>query len=171
MRRVIRGIQARSQRTGLQTLRELAAQQRAVAAVEFALVLTPLLMLLFGFIATASIFFTLSTMQNNAQYAALMMATGQIKNLSTGPITSSNYTATTACSGSLTSAQVEYYACKGLPSWVPATVTATEDCASPAVSVNLSASGSAAALVDIFRFFSSRTLTASAALMKEGQCP
>ena len=168
---LILGIQAWPHRTGWHILRELARQRRGVAAVEFALVLTPLLMLLFGFIATASIFFTISTMQNNAQYAALMMATGQIKNMSTGPITSSNYTATTACSGSMTSTQVEYYACTGLPNWVPATVTVTENCASPNVSVSLSASGSAAALADVFQFFSSRTLSASAVLMKDGQCP
>jgi Flp pilus assembly protein TadG len=79
---------------------ELTNQVRAVAALEFALVLTPFLTLLFGFIATAAVFFTSSTMQNNAQYAALMLATGQIKNLATGPITSANNTATTTCSGS-----------------------------------------------------------------------
>lgn len=168
---IVTGVRAWPHRMAPHILRELVRQQRAVAAVEFALVLTPLLMLLFGFIATASIFFTMSTMQNNAQYAALMMSTGQIKNLSTGPITTSNYTATTACSSSLKSTQVEYYACTGLPSWVPATVTVAEDCASPNVSIRLSASGSAAALADIFHFFSSRTLSASAVLMKEGQCP
>jgi hypothetical protein len=64
--RIIRAIQALRYRTGPHVLRELAHERRAVAAVEFALVLTPLLMLLFGFIATASIFFSMSTMQNNA---------------------------------------------------------------------------------------------------------
>ena len=171
MTRIIRAIQALRHRTGPHVLRELAHERRAVAAVEFALVLTPLLMLLFGFIATASIFFSMSTMQNNAQYAALMMATGQIKNLSTGPITTANNTATVACSSSLTSTEVEYYACTGLPSWVPATVTVTENCSTPNVSVTLSASGAAAALADLFQFFSSRTLSVSAVLMKDGQCP
>jgi Flp pilus assembly protein TadG len=152
-------------------LREFAMERRAVAAVEFALVLTPLLLLIFGFIATASVFFSLSTMQNNAQYAALMMATGQIKSLSTGPITATNNTATTACSGSLASTQVEYYACTGLPSWVSATVTATENCSVPSVTVNVSTSASAAALADIFNIFTNQTLSASAVLMKANQCP
>ena len=151
--------------------RYLANGQRATAALEFALVLTPLLMLLFGFVATASVFFTMATMQSNAQYAGLMMATGQVKSLSTGTITSANNTATTSCSGSLTSTQVEYYACTGLPSWVPVTVTATENCAVPSVTVSLSATASAAAIADVFQFFSGRSLSVSTVLMKEGQCP
>lgn len=151
--------------------RYLTSAQRATAALEFALVLTPLLMLLFGFIATASVFYTMAMMQNNAQYAGRMMATGGAKALSTGAITSGNNTATTACSGSLTSTEVEYYACTGLPSYVPVTVTATENCATPSVTVTLSASASAAAIADVFRFFTGRTLSVSTVQMKEGLCP
>jgi Flp pilus assembly protein TadG len=151
--------------------RYLARGQRATAALEFALVLTPLLMLLFGFIATASVFYTMATMQSNAQYAGLMMATGQIKAFSNGAITTSNTTATTTCSSSLASTVVEYYACTGLPSYVPVTVTVTETCATPSVTVTLSASAASAAIADVFRFFTGRTLSVSTVLMKEGQCP
>lgn len=168
--RLRRTLQARRYARG-RVARYLAKGQRATAAVEFALVLTPLMMLLFGFIATASVFFTMATMQSNAQYAGLMMATGQIKSLSTGAITSNNNTATTACSGSLTSTEVEYYACTGLPSWVPVTVTATENCAVPSVTITLSASASAAAIADVFQFFTGRSLSVSTVLMKEAQCP
>jgi Flp pilus assembly protein TadG len=133
--------------------RRLVRCDRAVAAVEFALALTPLLMLVFGFIAASAIFFTMSTMQSYAQYAARMMATGQITQLSTGAISTTNTTATTNCSSSLSSSQVEYYACTGLPSWVPVSVTATENCAVPSVTVSLSASASSAALADMFGFF------------------
>jgi Flp pilus assembly protein TadG len=151
--------------------RRLLACRRASSAVEFALVLTPLMMLLFGFIATAGVFFTWSTMQSNAQYAALLMATGQIQSLSSGAISTANNTATTTCSASLTSTEVEYYACTGLPSWVPVTVTATENCAVPSVAVSLSASASAAAIADVYSFFTGKSLVAQSVLMKEGQCP
>jgi Flp pilus assembly protein TadG len=151
--------------------RYLTRGARGTAALEFALVLTPLMMLLFGFIATASVFYTWSTMQNNAQYAGLMMATGQIKSLSTGAISASNATATTACSSSLTSTEVEYYACTGLPSWVPVTVVATENCSVPSVTITMTASASAAAIADVFKFFTGQSLSVGAVLMKEGTCP
>jgi Flp pilus assembly protein TadG len=151
--------------------RTLAQCQSGTAALEFALLMTPLLMLLFGYIATASVFFTWSTMQSNAQYAALLVATGQIKSFNNGAISSSNSTATTTCSGSLTSAVAEYYACTGLPSWVPVTVTATENCTVPSVTVSLSASASAAAIANIYNYFTGQSLVAQAVVMKEGQCP
>ena len=151
--------------------RRLLTCRRATAAVEFALVLTPMMMLLFGFIATAAVFFTWSTMQSNAQYAALLMATGQVQQLSTGTISTTNKTATTTCSSSLTSTEVEYYACTGLPSWLPVTVTSTENCAVPSVTVSLSASASTAAIADVYSFFSGKSLVAQSVLMKEGQCP
>jgi Flp pilus assembly protein TadG len=153
------------------TLRGLAGNRRGVAALEFALASTPLLMLVFGFIATNAVFYAWSTMQNNAQYAARLMATGQIANLATGPIGSAANTSTAACSSSLNSTEVEYYACTGLPSWVGFTVTATEDCTVPSVTVSLSANASAAALADVFKIFAGRTLVTQAILMKEGTCP
>src|SRR5580658_5381126 len=114
-------------------IRAVGRCRRGVAAVEFAILAPTMMMLLFGFIALAAVFFTWSAMQSSAQYAALMVSTGQIKSLSTGAITTSNNTATTACSGSLTSTEAEYYACSALPGWGSFSVTTTEDCTVPSV--------------------------------------
>ena len=152
-------------------LRDIFRCGRGTAAVEFAIVATPLILMTFGFIAVSAVFYTWSSMQNAAQYAALLVATGQIKNLSTGAITTSNSTATTTCSSSLPSTEAEYYACSGLPSWVTFTVTTTENCATPSVTVSLSASASAAAIADVFSIFTGTTLVSSAVVMKQNQCP
>jgi hypothetical protein len=115
--------------------------------------------------------FTWSAMQNSAQYAALLVSTGQVKSLSTGAITTANETATTACSSSLTSTEAEYYACYGLPGWGSYTVTTTENCAVPSVQVSISASASSIAIGDVFALFSGETISAQSVVMKEGQCP
>jgi len=132
----------------------------------------PLLMLVFGFIATSAVFFTWSTMQNNTQYAARMMSTGQIANNANGALTSTNSTSTAVpCSPLPKTTQIEYYACAGLPTWTKFTVTTTENCAVPSVTVSLSASATSAAIADIESFFSGKTIVAQSVLMKEGSCP
>ena len=149
----------------------LGASRRAVAALEFVFVAGPFMVLLFSFIATSAVFHTWSTMQNYAQYAARMMSTGQVKNFSNGAISSSNTTSTVTCGNTLTTSQVEYYACNGLPGWATFSVTATENCAVPSVSVSISAGASRAAISDIFAIFTGKTLTATSVIMKEGVCP
>ena len=156
---------------GGHTLRALAGCRRAVVALEFVFVAGPFMVLLFCFIATGAVLHTWSTMQNYAQYAARMMSTGQIKNFTTGPITTANTTATVSCAASLNTSQVEYYACNGLPGWVSFTVTASENCAVPSVTVSISASASTAAIADLFSIFTGKTLMAKAVVMKEGVCP
>src|SRR5580700_729363 len=84
--------------------------RRGSVAVEFALASVPLMLMVFGFIATAAVFNTWSTMQSNTQYAARLMSTGQITSNNTGTITTSNNSVTTACSSSMRNTQVEYYA-------------------------------------------------------------
>src|SRR5476651_664188 len=69
--------------------------RRGSVAVEFALACTPLMILVFGFIATSAVFTTMTSMQANAQYAARMMSTGQITSNNTGPLSAANTTATT----------------------------------------------------------------------------
>jgi Flp pilus assembly protein TadG len=142
--------------------RNLRGCRRAAAAVEFALVSGPFLLLLFGFVATNSLFYCWSVMQNNAQYAAMMMATGQITSWSGSGV---------SCSSSLASTQVEYYACSGLPAWTTYTAKATETCSVPNVSVTLTTNASTAGLADIYSLFSGITLTAAATAMKQGTCP
>ena len=151
--------------------RGLASCQRGVAALEFALVLTPLLSLVFGFIAISGVFFTWSTMQNAAEYAAMLVATGQVTKISTGTLSSTNTTATIQCGSSMTSGEAEYYACSNLPSWASFSVTTTEDCTMPSISVVLSADASTAAIADVFKIFSGDTLRATAVVMKQGTCP
>jgi Flp pilus assembly protein TadG len=155
----------------LHWLKRLRRCDRGVAALEFALVVTPLMVISFGFISVCLALYTMTAMQNAAQYAAYMVASGQTKAISSGALSSSNTTATTTCSGSLSSTEAEYYACQGLPTWATFTVTTTENCATPSVSVNLSVSATSAAVADIFGIFSSTNLTSSAVAMKQGACP
>lgn len=136
--------------------------RRGSAALEFALVATPLMTLMFGFIATSGVFYTWSAMQGNAQYAALLVSTGQVKSWTTGAVT---------CSGSLSNTKAEYYACTGLPSWATFTVTTTENCAAPNVTVSISANAERAAITDVYEIFTGKTLLASSVVIKQGQCP
>jgi Flp pilus assembly protein TadG len=135
---------------------------RGVAALEFALASGPLMLLLFGFVATNALFYTWSMMQNNAQYAAMMIATGQVTSFSSTGVT---------CSSSLTNTQVEYYACAGLPTWATFTARVTETCSVPNVSVTLTTNASSAGLADVYAIFSGKTLTTQVTAMKQGNCP
>src|SRR4051812_31698096 len=67
--------------------RGLGRCRRGSVALEFVLASAPLILLVFGFIATSAVFNTWSNMQSNVQYAARMMSTGQVKNLANGAIT------------------------------------------------------------------------------------
>ncbi len=145
--------------------------RRGSAAVEFALIVGPLLTIMFGFIATNILFFSWAAMQDSAQFAARMVSTGQVKNFANGAITLANTTSTVTCSGTLTSTQAEYYACQGLPSWATFTVTASQNCAVPSVTVSISVNAKTAALADVYSIFTGKTLVAQSVLMKEGLCP
>jgi Flp pilus assembly protein TadG len=145
--------------------------KKGVAALEFALLATPLMLITFSAIATCLALDTMSAMQGAAQYGALMVATGQAENLTSGPVSTTNTTATAKCSGSISSLDAEYYACQGLPSWATFTVTTTENCATPSVTVSLSVKASQAALAYIFGIFGSSDLMSNAVVMKEGTCP
>jgi len=149
----------------------LGSCRRASVAVEFAVASVPLMLMVFGFIATAAVFNTWSCMQSNTQYAARMMSTGQITSNNSGAISSTNTSATVACSSSMKSTQVEYYACTSLPTWTTFTVTTTENCAVPSVTVSLSASATTAAIADVEQIFSGKTIVAQTVMMKEGSCP
>ena len=154
--------------------------RRGVAAVEFALAITPMLLIVFGFIATNVMFYTLSVMQNSSHYGTMMGATGQAKNNFNGLITSGNSSSSSVpCSSgtppvpnaALTTSMVEYYACTGLPTWANFTVATSEDCSVPKFSVTISVNASSAALADIFNFFTSETLKATSVAVKQGTCP
>ncbi len=159
----------------------LAYCRRGVAALEFALAVTPLLLIMFGFIATNLMFFTLSAMQSSANFAAMSVATGQINKNNNGLLTSANTNSTAiACSLATDASKVEYYACQNLPSWASFTVTTSEVCGAtpPTISVTISVDATAAGIVDLNAMFGStmsmfhnKTLTATSVAMKQGSCP
>lgn len=157
---------------GLRYWGHLRRSRRATVAMEFALVMPPFLLLCFGFIGVNAALFTRSAMQNTAQLAARMMATGQVKNFTNGAISSGNASSTATCSGSLSSTTVEYYACSGLPSWATFSVTATQNCAVPSVTVRVQATNlNSTSTGDRLHVLLGKTLTAQSVMMKEGTCP
>jgi Flp pilus assembly protein TadG len=145
--------------------RALGRSRRAVAAVEFALAATPLLLIVFGFFAINIMFYTLSTMQNAAQYAAMMLATGRATTANSGTLVS--------CATTPASPSAEYYACTNgvLPGWATFQASSREDCSIPKVSVTISVNASTAALADVFSFFTGQTLSTTSVAMKQGTCP
>ncbi len=150
----------------------LASCRRGSVAVEFALASVPLMLLVFGFIATAAVFNTWSSMQSNTQYAARLMSTSQIMANNNGTITTANTSSTSVtCSSTLKTTQVEYYACLNLPTWTTFTVSTVENCATPSVTVSLSTGATTAAIADVEKIFSGKTIVAQTVMMKEGNCP
>lgn len=155
----------RSSRSGLPRL-----GRRGSAAVEFALVVGPLMMLVFAGIAATALFFTWGAMQEKAQFAARMVSTDNVKNFANGPITLANTSSTSNCS-SAPAGTVEYLACQGLPNWGTYTVTASEDCSVPSVTVSISIAAKSAAIVDLFSIFGEKNIVAKSVVMKELACP
>jgi Flp pilus assembly protein TadG len=131
------------------------------------------MVLCFGFIATSSVYNTWGSMQTATQYAARLMSTsGSSLGNTNGAFSATNTSSSVACTSSkVTSSTVEYYACNGLPTWATFTVTTTENCTVPSVTVSLSASATAAAIADVENFFAGKTITAQTVFMKEGSCP
>lgn len=145
--------------------------RKGTVALEFALVMPPFLMLCFGFIAVNAALFTRSAMQNTAQLAARMMATGQVKNFTTGAIAGATATNTATCTAGMATTTVEYHACQGLPTWATFSVTATQNCAVPSVSVRIQASSfNGTTTGDRLGVLLGKTMTATAVMMKEGTC-
>jgi Flp pilus assembly protein TadG len=148
--------------------------RRGVAAVEFALAATPLLFIVFGFFAINLMFFTLTTMQVAAQNAALVRAYGQATTTNIAPAVGT----AVSCSSNPISPSAEYFACSdpALPTWASFSVLSGKDCtnaAIPKVSVTVSVNASAAALADVFQFFTGQTLSTTVVSMafKQGICP
>ena len=123
--------------------------KRGVAAVEFAYASIPLFLAMFGFIGINLAFFVMSAMQNNAQYAAMVVATGQISSSANGSFSSTSSAATwlscsstpaspsSALASSVTSTTAEYYACSGLPSWSSYRVKVWKNCTTAPYSVGV----------------------------------
>jgi Flp pilus assembly protein TadG len=164
MRRILTIIEALGRAATAFSRLGLVRERRGVAAVEFALAATPFLMMIFGFISVNMLFIAWSSMQNSAYNAAFVMATGQVTSFQGRAV---------ACSTGPSSSTAEYYACQNLPSWGTFNVTATETCTpTPAtVTVQVSAGATVLAGVDIFSFFSGKTVVTNATMLKQGTCP
>lgn len=138
--------------------------RRGVAALEFAMAATPLIILVFGFFAINLMFYTLTTMQNASFFAVTMLAAGRATTANTGTPVS--------CAATPASPTAEFFACSdpSLPGWATFQVSSTQDCAGLKVSVTVSVNASSAALVDIFSTFTGETLTTTSVAMKQGSC-
>lgn len=141
-----------------------------MAAIEVALVMPPFLLLCFGFVGVNAALYTRSAMQNAAQLAARMMATGQVTDFTSGAISGALASSTATCAAGMASGTAEAVACAGLPGWATYSVTATQDCAVPSVTVQISASSFTAAAGDRFDMLLGKTISARAVMMKEGVC-
>ena len=145
-----------------------------VAAVEFALAATPMMMLLFSFIAVNLVFYTMTVMQNQAQYAAMAVASKLVNNNAAGTFVAHSSSGPTLCSAaSVTATTAEYYACGGLPSWANFSVSTTEACGGnvPTITITITVSAAAAALADVADVFLGKTLSTSSVAMMQGTCP
>lgn len=151
--------------------RGLLVDRRGVAALEFAMLSAPMLMLLFGFISINLILYSWSSMQTAAQNAATVLSTGQISTFTSSAASPVN------CSPAPASTTVEYYGCQGLPNWTTFKVAVTQTCSAVAgvpstVLVSVSAANmSSAGLVDTYNIFSGKPLVATANMIKQGSCP
>ena len=156
------------------SLQQLRRCKSGIAALEFALAATPLLILVFGFIAINAVFYNLATMQSNAQYAAMAAATKLVTSNAVGTFAAHTSSGPTLCSSaSVTTSTAEYYACTGLPSWATFSVSTSENCGGtvPTVTITVTANASAAALADLYAIFTGKTLTSTSVAMMQGQCP
>ncbi len=149
----------------------LTADRRGVAALEFALLSAPMLIMLFSFVAVNLMLYSWSAMQTSSQNAATVFAT-------VSPTSTAGTIGTTVnCSSSPASTTVEYYACQNLPSWTTFSVVLARTCSAVAtvpstVSVTVSAANmSGAAMVDTYSLFSGKSLVASTTMVKQGTCP
>ncbi len=152
-------------------LGRLRRSRRASISIEFALVMPPFLLMGFGFLGMTAAMTTRSAMQNNAQLAAQLVATGRVTNFASGPIAGATATATTICSGSLANTTVEFHACNLLPPWATYTVTTTQTCSVPSVSVSIQATNLNSAMTgDRMQMLLGKTLNARAVVIKQGVC-
>jgi Flp pilus assembly protein TadG len=142
---------------------------RGAALIEFAIVMSLLVLILFGVIAYSTAIFAYSAMQSGAEETARRMATGAVTAGSSSSI---------ACKtgAALTSGTPENYACGRMPSWGTYSVTATQNCSTaggnvPSDTLTISANASTVALGDALGLLKGKVLTVTSVQMKEGTCP
>ncbi len=132
------------------------------AAVEFAIVVQLLVLILFGIITFGWMFFLENNMESAARAAARRMAVAEA--------TSAGTNVTCSSAQAQTPGSAENVACTMLPIANPAfiTVNAAELCpAERAVRVRVSADGSDVAMADIFGYFNGKTISATVDMWRE----
>ncbi len=150
------------------TCRRFARCRSGISSVEFVIVLPILMLFLFGIITFATTLYIQVNMENAAREGARRMAVAEAGGIRTWvPCTSVQAT---------TAGTAENYACIYLADWpISFEVYAEPGCppASPTdrnVRLTVSVNAEAAALADVFGFFSGKTLTAKVVMRKEAPC-
>ncbi len=145
-------------------IRQFMLSHSGAVAVEFAIVLAPLMLILFTIISFASTLFLQNNMVNAAREAVRQMAVVE------APFTSGAVQCNALEAQSVGSA--EYIACAYLTFWgTDFFVNAGDSCpGDDKATVRITLAASQAALMDIFGFFDGKVLTAEVSMRKEDAC-
>ncbi len=135
------------------------------SAVEFAIVVQLLILILFGIITFGWMFYLENNMESAARAAARRMAVAEATGAGTN--------VTCASAQAQTPGTAENAACTMLPLSNPAHITVNAATLCPgerAVRVRVSAVGSDVALADIFGYFNGKTISSTVDMWKEAEC-
>ncbi len=135
------------------------------SAVEFAIVVQLLMLILFGIITFGWMFYLENNMESAARAAARRMAVAEATGAGTN--------VTCASAQAQTPGTAENAACTMLPLSNPAFITVNAAVLCPAeraVRVIVSADGSDVALADIFGYFNGKTISSTVDMWKEAKC-
>ena len=145
-------------------VRRFISSHSGAVAVEFAIVLAPLMLILFTIISFASTLFLQNNMVNAAREAVRAMAVIDAE------FTPGAVQCDEAAAGIVGSA--EYIACNYLFFWGTDFTVNARDCfgGEDEAEVEITLDASQAALMDIFGFFDGKTLTAEVSMRKEDAC-
>jgi hypothetical protein len=128
-------------------------------AMEFTMVIMPMIILIFGIVQFGGILYLKNDMQNAARDAGRRMAVGYMC-FDGSPV---------QCGGQIPN-YVEDFACSYLSDWAPTfevTVSETDSVDGTDMEVTIRTDMGAAAIVDLFGIFQGRTLSANAVLRRE----
>ena len=146
-------------------LKRILTSCSGAAAVEFAIVVQLLVLILFGIITFGWMFYLENNMESAARAAARRLAVAEA--------TSAGTNLTCASAQAQLPGTAENVACTMLPLGNPAYITVNAAVLCPAertVRVTVSAAGEDVALADIFGYFDGSTISATVDMWKEAEC-